>query len=75
MLVTPSLDSWSAKMLGNRWMEYKTEHLFYFNERSLRRLLEAVGFKPVAFRPNTKILSLDYINHHFQRFRVPVLRR
>jgi SAM-dependent methyltransferase len=72
MLVTPSLESWSAKMLRNHWMEYKTEHLFYFTEQSLRRLLEAAGFVPVAFRPNRKVLSLDYINRHFQRFRVPV---
>jgi 2-polyprenyl-3-methyl-5-hydroxy-6-metoxy-1,4-benzoquinol methylase len=72
MMVTPSLDSWSAKMLRNYWMEYKTEHLFYFSKRSLRRLLEAAGFEDVVFRPNKKVLSLDYIDHHFQRFRVPV---
>ena len=69
-LVTPSLDSWSAKLLGSRWMEYKVEHLSYFNRRSLAHLLEKTGFKKIKFHPNFKMLSLDYINHHFVRFPV-----
>jgi SAM-dependent methyltransferase len=72
ILVTPSLDSWSAKLLGSHWMEYKPEHLFYFGERSLGRLFSAAGFGAVLFRPNRKVLSADYVNRHFERFRVPL---
>jgi len=73
LLVTPSLDSWSSRCLGRWWMEYKLEHLYYFNERSLRRLLEPAGFADLRFQPNAKVLSLDYICEHFRRFRVPLL--
>ena len=71
-LITPSADSWSRKILGRHWMEYKTEHLFYFNKASLGHLLEKAGFQSVSLAPNRKVLSLDYVNHHFQRFSVPV---
>jgi SAM-dependent methyltransferase len=72
-LVTPSLDSWSRKLLGERWMEYKVEHLFYFGRRSLERLLMDAGFEDLVFTGNRKVLSLDYIFHHFERFPVPAL--
>ena len=70
-LATPSLDSWSAKLLGRNWMEYKIEHLYYFNERSIRIALEKNNFGQVAIIPNVKVLSFDYITHHFQRYPVP----
>ena len=72
-IVTPSLDSWSRRVLGKYWMEYKTEHLTYFGLKSLRRLLEKTGFAEIEFTSNYKILSLDYIGRHFDRFRVPIV--
>lgn len=69
-IVTPSLDSWSARLLGRHWMEYKVEHLSYFGRRSIRRLLEKTGFHNIRFLPNRKVLTFDYINRHFQRFPV-----
>jgi ubiquinone/menaquinone biosynthesis C-methylase UbiE len=67
---TPSTDSWSARLLGRRWMEYKVEHLFYFNRPSLERALLAAGFEHVAIVPNVKVLSFEYIAAHFERFPV-----
>jgi SAM-dependent methyltransferase len=71
-LITPSPDSLSRKLLGRHWMEYKTEHLFYFSKSSLVRILEKAGFENLSLSANRKVLSLDYLNHHFQRFPVPV---
>ena len=73
VLVTPSLDSWSRRLLGRYWMEYKTEHLTYFNTKSLVRLLEQTGFKGIEFLPNYKVLSPDYIVRHFDKFPVPTV--
>lgn len=71
-LITPSADSWSRKILGRHWMEYKTEHLFYFSKASLVHLLQQAGFQGASLSSNRKVLSLDYLNHHFERFSVPV---
>jgi SAM-dependent methyltransferase len=73
VLVTPSLDSWSARLLRRYWMEYKLEHLFYFNQGALRLAFEKTGFTEMTVVPNTKILSFDYVNHHFQRYPVPLI--
>jgi 2-polyprenyl-3-methyl-5-hydroxy-6-metoxy-1,4-benzoquinol methylase len=67
-IVTPSLDSWSAKLLGNNWMEYKVEHLSYFNKKAITALLNRTGFHKIRFLTNYKILNFDYINRHFVRF-------
>jgi SAM-dependent methyltransferase len=72
-IVTPSLDSWSAKLMGRQWMEYKIEHLYYFRKRTIRLALDQIGFKEILIQPNFKILSLDYIYHHFFRFPVPLI--
>jgi SAM-dependent methyltransferase len=72
-IVTPSLDSWSRRLLGRYWMEYKTEHLTYFSHKSLGRLLSDIGFSNIQFSPNYKTLNLEYVAAHFARFPVPIL--
>jgi SAM-dependent methyltransferase len=71
VVATPSLDSWSRRLLGHSWMEYKTEHLYYFNRKSLRLLFGNCGYDCVAFEPNRKVLTFDYVCRHFERFHVP----
>ncbi len=74
-VATPSLDSWSAKLLGKSWMEYKAEHLSYFNPNTLRNLLYKAGYTEVLVRSGWKVLTLDYVVDHFKRFPIPVLSR
>ena len=73
VLATPSLNSWSRRLLGKHWMEYKTEHLTYFGQRSLRCILQRMGFGKIQFHPNYKVVSFDYIHGHFKRYPVPIL--
>jgi SAM-dependent methyltransferase len=73
LLITPSLDSWTRRFLRHHWMEYKVEHLFYFSAASMRLLLEQCGFGQIRVSPNRKVLTLDYLWRHFERFRVPLL--
>jgi SAM-dependent methyltransferase len=71
LVVTPSLDSWSARLMRTRWMEYKAEHLFYFAPDTIRRLLELAGFGGISLRRGVKKLSLDYAAAHFDKYPVP----
>jgi SAM-dependent methyltransferase len=43
----PSLDSWSARLMKQNWMEFKAEHLFYFDSQTLESLLVRAGFAQV----------------------------
>ena len=73
IIATPSLQSWSARIMRNRWMEFKTEHLHYFMQETLHSLLFQTGLEPITALPGHKCLSLKYIADHFEKYRVPML--
>jgi len=72
-VATPSTDSWSARLLKQKWMEFKTEHLTYFDRQTLQTALFKSGFRETIVEPGWKILSLDYVQRHFARFPVPMV--
>jgi len=72
-VATPSLDSWSARFLRQKWMEFKAEHLTYFDRQTLQTALFRSGFREVVVQPGWKILTFDYIRKHFERVRVPLV--
>jgi len=69
-MALPSLDSWSARLLKSRWMEFKEEHLFHFDRNTVENALFAVGFERIVLKPGVKVLTLEYVARHFQRFPV-----
>ncbi|HAO79534.1 MAG TPA: hypothetical protein DCQ92_11275, partial [Verrucomicrobia subdivision 3 bacterium] len=72
-VATPSIDSWSARFMKQKWMEFKTEHLTYFDRQTLQTALAKSGFRDVIVQSGWKILSFDYVKMHFERFPVPVV--
>jgi len=72
LIATPSTDSWSARLMGRRWMEFKTEHMSYFNRRTLESLLSQTGFQSIHFFPGYKMISLHYVKAHFESYPVPL---
>jgi 2-polyprenyl-3-methyl-5-hydroxy-6-metoxy-1,4-benzoquinol methylase len=72
-IATPSLASWSAKLLRQNWMEFKPEHLTYFDPQTIQTALLKTGYHEVIVQPGWKILSFDYVAQHFDRFPVPVV--
>ena len=68
----PTLDSWSAKLLKTDWMEFKLEHLSYFDTRNLRSLFFQEGFSEIKHFPAQKTLSIDYIAAHLAKHPVPM---
>ena len=74
-ITTPDAGSPSRRVLGTGWTHYKVEHLFYFNQQNLRRLLTDVGFAAVDFHTLWKSLTLDYIGHQFEVYPHPALTK
>jgi SAM-dependent methyltransferase len=70
-LVTPSLDSWSARLMRNNWMEFKPEHLHYFNKMTMQNALCRSGFHDIYLSANFKYLQFEYIKDHFRKYPVP----
>ena len=74
-ITTPDAGSPSRRLLRTGWTHYKVEHLFYFNQHNLRRLLTDVGFASVDFHTLWKSLTLDYIGHQFEVYPHPALTK
>ena len=72
-LATPSLDSWSARLLQRQWMEFKPDHLSYFDTRTIQNALWQTGYAQIVVQPGWKVLTLEYVARHFARFPVPML--
>jgi SAM-dependent methyltransferase len=67
LCVIPSLDSWSARLQKSSWVEFKLEHLYYFNNANARHILYKSGFNNIGTFPSKKVLSIEYIAEHFMR--------
>ena len=62
-----------ARLSGSRWHLYTLpEHLFFFSRESLRRLLEAHGFRVESMRAETGVYTLGYL---VERLRKSLLGR
>lgn len=72
-VATPSIDSWSARFMRQKWMEFKIEHLTYFDRQTLQTSLLKTGFRDVIVQPGWKVLNFDYVKKHFERFSVPII--
>lgn len=73
LIVTPSLDSWSAKLLKKSWPEFRPEHLFYFDYNTIRNLLYKTNFHKVLITAEKRLTSLKSIQHRLSRFNRPKL--
>lgn len=60
-LTVPDVSSLLAKVLGSRWPHYHRDHMWYFNRRTLRRLVENRGFEVVFQGSAWKTFNLRYV--------------
>jgi len=72
-IATPSIGSWSARLMRQKWMEFKAEHLTYFDPQTLQTALFKSSFRDVLIQPGWKMLSFDYVQRHFERYPVPMV--
>ena len=57
----PDIDSGIAKLMGRKWVFILTVHLYYFTQKTIKKLLEKCGFKVVVIKKHWQTLSLGYL--------------
>ncbi len=72
-LSTISLDSRSARFWKGQWMEFKPQHLFYFNTQNLESFLIKAGFTQFMTTPSYRMLRWEELPQHLKHYRVPVV--
>ncbi len=62
VITTPNRAGWPARVLGKRWFEFKPrEHLYYFEPRTITRMLEAGGFERISVRRDSNRYPLRFL--------------
>ena len=57
----PDVGSWISKLMGRRWIFLLSVHLFYFDRRTIAKMLNKVGFDVIKIKPHFQTLSLGYL--------------
>jgi len=68
MIVTPSLDSTSAKFFGSSWTEWRPENLFYFNKTNIQLFLWRTGFNKLVIQKDRRKYTLSHIHNRAKAF-------
>jgi 2-polyprenyl-3-methyl-5-hydroxy-6-metoxy-1,4-benzoquinol methylase len=66
LMTTPNTGSFTRKLLGKKWFQYKFEHVIYFDKRSLRYLLK--GFDILEMHNSTKLLKWKYYRLYIKKY-------
>jgi SAM-dependent methyltransferase len=74
VIETPDIGSAPFRLFGTRWRQFIPEHLYFFDRRTLARLLEGRGFRIREIRSIGKYASVPLILNRLGR-QVPLLRR
>ncbi len=60
-LVTPDINSFAARIMGQKWWHFRPGHLSYFSKKSLDFLLQKAGFRIIKMRKYSWTFSLHYL--------------
>jgi 2-polyprenyl-3-methyl-5-hydroxy-6-metoxy-1,4-benzoquinol methylase len=75
VVAAPNVGGASSKLLRSSWTDYKREHLFYFDKRSLAATLRRASFEVREVRAFPKFLDLAYIRSQLLKYPTPVFTR
>ncbi len=67
VIATGDIDSWFAKLMGRNWNFLNPEeHLYYFSEKSLKKMLEKNGFEIIKIKKDFRYVSLRNFLRYFK---------
>jgi SAM-dependent methyltransferase len=59
-IVTPDIESLSAKLLQGRWWGLRPAHIYYFSRKTMRALLHRAGFEVVFEKSYGRVFTWEY---------------
>ncbi|MDO8623505.1 MAG: class I SAM-dependent methyltransferase [archaeon] len=64
----PDYRSRVATLLGKKWPFYLRVHLYYFDRKTIVKMLDKCGFKVLKIKPHIQYLDLGYIFFRAKRY-------
>lgn len=57
----PDIGSWISRLMGRKWVFLLSVHLYYFNRKTIKSILEDTGFTVMKIKPHYQELAIGYI--------------
>jgi 2-polyprenyl-3-methyl-5-hydroxy-6-metoxy-1,4-benzoquinol methylase len=73
-LVTPDIDSLSARLMRGRWWGLRPAHVYYFSPRTLGALLRETGFEVELVKSYGRIFTWGYWLSRLKNYPAPIYR-
>ena len=73
-LVTPDIESLSARLLRGRWWGLRPAHVYYFSRTTLGRLLRETGFEVELTKSYGRIFTWGYWLSRLKNYPAPIYR-
>ena len=67
-VITPSLDSVSARMFNNSWTEWRPENNYYFDKTTIQSLMWRYGFNQVEIDKDVRWYTLAHMFNRITNF-------
>ena len=64
----PDMASLPAKLMRKKWVFLLSVHIYYFTQKTMRKMLHKVGFKPIKFKNHWQTLSLGYLAYRMEAY-------
>jgi SAM-dependent methyltransferase len=68
VIMTPDIESPTARLMGKTWTHFKPEHLFYFGPRSMLPAAAKTGFRIIHQAGAPKVITADYALSQFMAY-------
>ncbi len=73
LVIMPDASSWIARIMGKYWIEYKKDHVLFYNKKSFSQQLEKKGYQLLLCQSTWKTVTLYYLISYLSVFRVSVV--
>ncbi|MEK6868175.1 MAG: class I SAM-dependent methyltransferase [Nanoarchaeota archaeon] len=73
LVIMPDCGSWISTIMGRYWIEYKKDHVLFYNKKSFALHLEEKGYRLLLCRSTWKTVTIYYLISYLSVFRIPVL--
>ena len=71
VVVTPDVSSFAARLMGWKWWHYRTAHIGYFNDSTIRHALRESGLRVIAQSRPGWFFKADYLVERLARYFPP----
>ncbi len=64
----PDIGSFVAKSMGKRWIFLLSVHLFYFDKKTIKKILNETGFEVIKIKKHFQTLNLGYLVYRMKAY-------